>query len=202
MCAECTGHLSKSGNSASVKRGDETRKPTNQSQNTNNTQKTNPSKNLQSFDLYIEVRHGETRELLRLATRASNSRIICCSCLWSGFVRSGLVRTGLITAACHRSARKALQLQRLQGRMSIQQSANGEQRVRVAKESGLSRTCSSAMHFWPWKTVSICNCNGRRNCGLWWAFANAGHCLQVRQQAPDETSLNRGRSHAHFHQAP
>ena len=102
MCAECTGHLSKSGNSASVKRGDETRKPTNQSQNTNKTQKTNPSKNLQSFDLYIEVRHGETRELLRLATRASNSRIICCSCLWSGFVRSGLVRTGLITAACHR----------------------------------------------------------------------------------------------------
>ena len=42
-------------------------------------------------------------------------------------------------------------------------------------------------------TIISHNCNARRNCGLWWAFADAGHCLQVRQQAPDETSLNRGR---------
>ena len=204
MCAGCTGHLSEGGDSACLMRGRESEtKPTKQKpKHKTKHQNKKTSRKLQSFALYVRVRHGETWETLQPATRASNSRIICCSCLWSGFVRSGLVRTGLITAACHRSARKALQLQRLQGRMSIQQSANGEQRVRVAKESGLSRTCSSAMHFWPWKTVSICNCNGRRNCGLWWAFANAGHCLQVRQQAPDETSLNRGRSHAHFQQAP
>ena len=92
--------------------------------------------------------------------------------------------------------------------MSIQQSANrkavseGFEGVRVIMdllECNAFLALENSQHL---VTIISHNCSGRRNCGLWWAFAVAGHCTQVRQQAPDETSLNRGRSRAHNQQAP
>ena len=53
------------------------------------------------------------------------SKIICCSCLLSGFVYSGLVRTSQHTGASHWSAQGTLHILHREGRISIQQSANG-----------------------------------------------------------------------------
>ena len=187
--------------------GERIRNKTNQTKTKTQTKHQNKktSRKLQSFALYVRVRHGETWETLQPATRASNSRIICCSCLWSDFARSGLVRTSLIAGARHRSARKALHSLHW---MSIQQSANGKavsegsQGVRFIMdllECNAFLTLENSPHL---VTIISHNCSGRRNCGLWWACAVAGHCTQVRQQASDENSLDRGRSRTHIQQAP
>ena len=207
MCAGCTGHLSEGGDSACLMRGRESEtKPTKQKpKHKTKHQNKKTSRKLQSFALYVRVRHGETWETLQPATRASNSRIICCSCLWSDFARSGLVRTSLIAGARRRSARKALHSLHW---MSIQQSANGKavsegsQGVRFIMdllECNAFLALGNSPHL---VTIISHNCSGRRNCGLWWACAVAGHCTQVRQQASDENSLDRGRSRTHIQQAP
>ena len=91
-----------------VKKGERPQKQQNKTKHKTKQQTQNPQarKPAELRSVHKMVRQGETRELLQLATRASKSRLSCCSCLWSGFVRSGLVRTGLIPGLRHRSARK------------------------------------------------------------------------------------------------